>query len=64
VTPGPAAHEDGAMYPWHIGHLYSVEGGMALVLGIGPFLLLWVVIIIDRRRVDREDKGADEVSDS
>lgn len=46
------------MYPWHLGHLYSVEGGLVLGLGIGPFLLLWVVIVIDRRRIDRDEAAS------
>ena len=52
------------MTPWHLGSLHPVEQVLTIVLAFGPFLLLGVVIVVQRRRDAREEAaGAAEAAD-
>jgi len=44
--------------PWHLGSLHPVEQVLTVVLAFGPFLLLGVVVVVQRRRDAREESEA------
>jgi hypothetical protein len=46
--------------PWHLGSLHPVEQVLTIVLAFGPFLLLGVVIVVQRRRDAREEAAGAE----
>jgi hypothetical protein len=43
------------MIPQHLGALHPWEQALTIVLAFGPFLLLGVVIVIQRRKDAREE---------
>lgn len=43
------------MIPWHLGSLHPVEQALTVVLAFGPFVLLGIVIVVQRRRDAREE---------
>jgi hypothetical protein len=49
--------------PWHLGSLHPVEQVLTVVLAFGPFLILGVVIVVQRRRDAREEGDADVEGD-
>jgi cytochrome c-type biogenesis protein CcmH/NrfF len=50
--------------PWHLGTLHPFEQVLTIVLAFGPFILLGVVIVIQRRKDAREEteEEPDEIS--
>jgi hypothetical protein len=49
--------------PWHLGTLHPFEQVLTIVLAFGPFILLGVVIMIQRRKDAREEtEEHDEIS--
>ncbi len=46
---------------WHLDSIHSVEQALTLVLALAPFLVLWVVLVVRRRREQREATAADPV---
>ncbi|MEZ0578640.1 hypothetical protein [Nocardioides sp. MH1] len=43
------------MIPWHLGTLHPFEQVLTIVLAFGPFILLGIVIVIQRRKDAREE---------
>lgn len=43
------------MNPWHLGALHPVEQVLTVVLAFGPFVLLGIVVAIQRRKDAREE---------
>ena len=49
------------MHPAHLGSLHPVEQVLTIILAFGPFVLLGVVIVVQRRRdAAREPREHDE----
>ena len=46
-----------AVLSQHLGGLHPVESVLVAVLAFGPFVALGVVVYVQRRRDDREDRG-------
>jgi hypothetical protein len=49
--------------PWHLGSLHPVEQVLTSALAFGPFLLLGVVIVVQRRRDGREEAAGAEATE-
>ena len=47
--------DHGGVIPWHLGSLHPVEQALTIVLAFGPFVLLGIVIVYQRRRDAREE---------
>jgi hypothetical protein len=45
------------LVPLHMGALHAYEAWGAVLLGVGPFVVLAVVVAVLRRRDRREDDG-------
>lgn len=46
-----------AVLPQHLGGLHPIESVLVALLAFGPFVALGVVVHVQRRRDDREDRG-------
>lgn len=45
--------------PLHLGAVHAIEWALSLVLVVGPLIALGVVILVVRRREDREAEEAE-----
>lgn len=52
------------MILWHLGTLHPVEQVLTIVLAFGPFLLLGVVVVIQRRKDAREEAAEAEETEA
>jgi len=59
-TPGAPL----ASLPLHMGALHPVEQLVVLVVAFGPFLVLFVVVYVARRRAIAEEEADRAVDDS
>jgi hypothetical protein len=48
-----------APVPLHLGALHGYEQALVLLLALGPFVVLGVVVAVQRRRAISEEDGAD-----
>lgn len=53
----------GMTLPAHLGALHPAEQLLVLVLAFGPFVVLGVVVVLQRRRAESDDPGGSTGAD-
>ncbi len=52
-----------AVTPWHLGGLHPYEQLLVLVLAFGPFVVLGVVVAVQRRRAVADERAEQAAAD-